>query len=99
MPPDIQGKVFATRRMIAQITAPVAMLIAGPVADYVLEPLMSSSNAFSQFFAPIVGMGKGTGMSLMLVFSGIFGILVGLSGYLIPVVRDVEKIVPDHDSN
>lgn len=98
VPPDIQGKVFATRRMIAQITAPVAMLIAGPVADYVLEPLMSSSNAFSLFFAPIVGMGKGTGMSLMLVLSGIFGILVGLSGYLIPVVRDVEKIVPDHDS-
>lgn len=39
------------------------------------------------------------GMSLMLVMSGIFGILVGLSSYLFPVIREVEKIVPDHDSN
>lgn len=98
VPPDIQGKVFATRRLIAQITAPLAMLIAGPVADYVFEPLMSTQNGFSQIFGFITGIGKGSGMALMLVISGIFGIIVGLSGYFIPVVRNVESIVPDHDT-
>src|SRR3972149_3102172 len=33
--PDLQGRVFATRRLIAQISAPVAMLLAGVLADRV----------------------------------------------------------------
>ena len=38
--PDLQGRVFAARGMIAQISAPVAMLLAGPLADRVFEPAM-----------------------------------------------------------
>ncbi|MFH1447143.1 MAG: MFS transporter [Chloroflexota bacterium] len=38
--PEVQGRVFSVRRLVAQITAPLSMLIAGPLADQVLEPAM-----------------------------------------------------------
>ncbi|HEY5596026.1 MAG TPA: MFS transporter, partial [Candidatus Bipolaricaulota bacterium] len=31
--PGVQGRVFAARRLIAQVTAPLAMALAGPLAD------------------------------------------------------------------
>lgn len=96
--PDIQGKVFATRRLIAQISAPVAMILGGRLADVVFEPAMTSGGTFAQFFQPLVGSGPGAGMGLLFVFSGIFGAVAALSGYLVPAVRQIETRLPDHDA-
>ena len=99
VPPDIQGKVFATRRLIAQISAPVAMILAGRLADVVFEPAMASGGAFARLFEPLVGSGPGAGMALLFVFSGVLGAVVALSGYLVPVIRRVEDLIPDHDAS
>jgi len=96
--PDIQGKVFATRRLIAQISSPVAMILGGRLADAVFEPAMASGGTFAQFFQPLVGSGPGSGMAVLFVFSGILGAVVGLIGYLVPVVRQVETRLPDYDT-
>ena len=96
--PDIQGKVFATRRLIAQISAPVAMILGGRLADVVFEPAMASGGVFAQFFQPLVGSGPGAGMGLLFVFSGLFGAAAALSGYLIPAVRQIETRLPDYDA-
>lgn len=96
--PDIQGKVFATRRLIAQLSTPVAMIMGGRLADAVFEPAMASGGAFAQFFQPLVGCGPGSGMGLLFVFSGVVGAVVGLTGYFIPMIRRVEDILPDHDA-
>ena len=98
VPPAVQGRVFATRRMIAQISFPVAVLFAGPLADRVFEPAMSAGGVFAALFSPLVGTGAGAGMSLMILFSGLLGIAVGLIGYSIPAVRNVEDILPDFDA-
>jgi len=94
--PDVQGRVFAARRLIAQISAPVAMLIAGPLADYVFEPAMRSDGALAGLLGGVVGTGRGAGMALMLALSGVLGVMIGLAGYLFPAVRDAEAILPDH---
>ena len=101
VPPDIQGRVFAVRRMIAQITVPVAMLLAGPLADNIFEPGMRSagSGAMASTFGPLVGVGPGAGMGLMVVISAVLGGFVGLAGYSFRAVRDAEIILPDHDSD
>lgn len=104
VPPDIQGKVFATRRLIAQISAPVAMILGGRLADAVFEPAMAepamaSGGTFARVFQPLVGSGPGSGMALLFVFSGILGAVVGLTGYLFPAVRQVESRLPDHDAS
>jgi len=96
--PDIQGKVFAARRMIAQVTVPAAFLIAGPLADRVFEPAMRDGGSLAGAFGPIVGTGPGAGMALMLIVFGALGALVGVGGYFVRVVRDAETLLPDHDA-
>jgi len=95
--PDLQGRVFSVRRLIAQIAAPVSMLLAGPLADYVFEPAMMENGSLAPMFGNMLGTGPGAGMALMFVISGILGIFVGLGGYLFPVIRDVEVRQLDHD--
>jgi DHA3 family macrolide efflux protein-like MFS transporter len=97
VPPDLQGRVFSSRRLIAWLTQPVTPLIAGVLADYALEPAMGSTNSFSQFFSGLVGIGPGAGMGLLTVFCCLICALVGLSGYFVPVIRDLEQVLPDHD--
>jgi MFS family permease len=95
--PDVQGRVFATRRLIAQITAPVAMLLAGPIADRLFEPAFLTGGALSSsVLAGLVGSGPGAGMGMMFVFSGFLGMLIGFGGYLFPAIRNVEEILPDY---
>ena len=98
VPPAVQGRVFATRRMIAQFSFPIAVLFAGPLADRVFEPAMQGDGAAAALFGPLVGTGPGAGMGLMVALSGVFGAAVGIIGYLVPAVRHVEQILPDFDA-
>ncbi len=95
--PDVQGRVFSTRRLIAWVASPLARLIAGPLADQVMEPAMSQGGTLAGMFGGLVGTGPGSGMSLLFVFSALAGLTVVLGAYFIPIVRDVEEILPDHE--
>jgi MFS family permease len=94
---DLQGRVFATRRLIAWFVTPIATLIVGPLADLVFEPAMSEPSFLSVNFGWLVGVGAGAGMALIIVFCGLAMTGVGLGGYGVRVVRDVESILPDHE--
>jgi hypothetical protein len=95
--PDVQGRVFAARRMISQISFPLALLVVGPLADYVFEPAMQPGGALAEVFGGLVGVGRGAGMALIMVFAGLVTVAVGLGGYLFPAIRNAETILPDHD--
>jgi MFS family permease len=95
--PDVQGRVFSIRRLIAWVSTPLAALVAGPLADRVLEPAMQQGGALAAFFSPWVGTGPGAGMALVFIFTGIGTMLVGLGGYAFPAIREAETILPDHD--
>ncbi|MFN2146519.1 MAG: MFS transporter [Anaerolineales bacterium] len=95
--PDLQGRVFSARRLIAWFTQPISPLIAGALADYVLEPRMMEGGSLSGTFGWLVGTGAGAGMGLVFVFTGVLAALVGLSGYFFPAIRNAEDILPDHD--
>jgi MFS family permease len=94
---DLQGRVFATRRMIAWFVTPIATLLVGPLADLVFEPAMSEPSFLSANFGWLVGVGAGAGMALIIVFSGLAMTGVGIGSYGVRVVRDVESILPDHE--
>ena len=96
--PDVQGRVFAVRRLIAQISVPAAFLVGGFAADLVFEPAMQVGGALAPIFGGILGVGPGAGISLMFVLAGIGGILIGLAGYAFRSVRNAEDILPDHEA-
>lgn len=83
--------------MILQVVCAVAYLIGGPLADYVLEPIMRPGGILAPIFGGIFGTGPGAGMALFYVFTSICLLLVGIGGYAFRTLRDVEDIVPDHD--
>jgi hypothetical protein len=97
--PDLQGRVFSARWLIAWFTNPISPIIGGTLADFVLEPAMKVPNsALAQIFGSVFGTGPGAGMSLLIVICGVGGFLVGLAGYFIPAIRDAESVLPDHDA-
>jgi MFS transporter, DHA3 family, macrolide efflux protein len=95
--PDVQGRVFSARTLIAWMTNPISPIIGGTLGDYVLEPAMRSANGFSSLFGHLVPPGPGAGMALLIVLGGIGGLLAGLTGYFVPVIYHAETILPDHD--
>jgi len=95
--PDLQGRVFSARRLIAWFTNPIAPIIGGTLADFVLEPAMRTQSALSSSFGWLVGTGPGAGMGLLMIFCGLAAGLVGLTGYFIPAIRNAEDLLPDHD--
>jgi MFS family permease len=96
--PDVQGRVFSARRLIAWFTNPISPLIAGVLADFVLEPQMQITSGLSQGFGWLAGTGPGAGMGLLIVFCGFGSALVGLAGYFVPSIHNAETILPDHDT-
>ena len=99
VPPDLQGKVFSIRRLIAWFVTPLAMLIAGPLSDKILEPAMQDpQSALAQATGWFMGTGPGRGMALLFVIGGLLAALVGLCGYMFRVLRDADALLPDFDT-
>jgi hypothetical protein len=96
VPPDIQGRVFSVRRLIAVAAYPLAALVAGPLADYVMEPYMMAAGPGASLFGGLVGTGPGAGMSLIFILAALGGLALTVVASLMPRVRNVEDILPDH---
>jgi DHA3 family macrolide efflux protein-like MFS transporter len=95
--PDVQGRVFSTRRLISWFTTPITPIIAGTLADYVLEPTMQSKNWLSQTFGDLFGTNSGSGMGLLIFACGLGVAGVCIASYMVPNIRNVEDILPDID--
>jgi DHA3 family macrolide efflux protein-like MFS transporter len=95
--PDVQGRVFTARQFIAWLVLPVTQLLAGPLADRILEPAMAEGGSLAPVFSWLVGTGTGAGIGLLFAVTGGLAALASLGGYLFPAVRDAEDILPDHD--
>lgn len=92
--PDVQGRIFATQRLAA-IAGPASMLLAGPLADYVFEPLLAAGGPLAGSVGRLIGVGKGRGVGLMFILLGLLTILTTVGGYLYPRLRRVEEELPD----
>ena len=93
--PDLQGRVFAVRRMIAMSALPLAYLSAGPLAEYVFEPLLRSNGLLASSLGRILGVGPGRGIGLLLILMGLINSAAAVIGYLYPRLRNLENELPD----
>jgi len=95
--PDVQGRVFSARRLIAWLVDPIMPVVSGLMADYVMEPAMNANTGLAQTFGGLVGTSPGSGMSLQFIVSGLLYLSVIAAAWFIPAIRNVETILPDHD--
>ena len=91
----VQGRVFSLRRMIAQAVSPVAILLAGPLADGVFEPLLAPGGGLSSSVGSLIGTGPGRGVGFLYVVAGLATMRRAAVGWLMPRVRLLEQELPD----
>lgn len=92
--PALQGRVFAVQGMLRNCFFPVGFLL----ADRLFEPARQPDSAWAATFGWLVGVGPGAGMGLLFVCTAFFGAILSFSGYLWPAARNVERDLPDFDT-
>jgi MFS family permease len=95
VPPDLQGRVFSASDFISQAMLPFTPLLAGYFGDQIFEPAMGTGGSLVNTFGWLVGTGPGSGFGLLILLCGIGAALVGLAGYLISSIRNVDQLLPD----
>jgi len=95
VPPELQGRTFSVRRMLAQMAIPVSYLSAGPLADGVFEPLLAAGGGLAGSVGSVIGTGPGRGIGFMFVLMGLGTVLLAVLAYLIPSIRNLEDELPD----
>jgi len=93
--PDVQGRVFSMRRLIAQFTAPLGTLIAGPLVDQWLQPAMEPGGALANSLGSVIGVGGGRGAAAVFLFAGALVFLASIAFLGSPRLRNVDTEIPD----
>ncbi|QOY35045.1 MFS transporter [Anaerobacillus isosaccharinicus] len=93
--PTIQGRVFTIRRMLGVSLYPLAIIMAGPLVDKVLNPIMEPGGLLANSVGQIIGVGEGRGIGLLFIIIGILFVIVTATIYLQPKVRNIDKDIPD----
>ncbi len=97
-PPAVQGRVFAARRFIAQISSTFGLLLVGPLVDFVFEPAFDMGGSMTGLVSWFVEPGPGVGMAFVIFLSIVLSSIVALIAYFVRDIRNIEDIVPDFDA-
>lgn len=91
VPTQMQGRVFSTRDTLQFFTRPLGLFLSGILADKVFEPFMQSASPFQQFLSAIVGTGKGSGIAVMFLITGVTGLISSLISLGNPVYKELDS--------
>jgi len=98
VPPELQGRVFATRQMVEQAMTPLAFIIAGPLVEQVFQPLVGSGGWLGDSLRGVVGAGDARGIGLLFVLLGLaqVALAVGALGFArLRAVDLPDAVAPD----
>jgi MFS family permease len=93
--PAVQGRVFALRGMLNQACLPMACLVAGPLADKIFSPMLSTGGVLAGTIGRVSGVGPGQGVGLLMTLMGVLSIAAAGLGWFSPRFRRVENELPD----
>lgn len=94
-PLEMQGRVFATGSMFVQATAPIALVLSGPLADRVFMPMFTERGLLASSVGQVIGVGNGRGIAFMLILMGGVVVIGTAIAYLYPRLRQIEIEMPD----
>jgi len=93
---DVQGRVFAVRRMIAFSIIPIANLLSGPLADRIFTPAMMPGGALANtWVGQVIGVGPGRGAGLLIVIGSLAYSAFSTIHLIHPRIRRVEIELAD----
>ncbi|MXX32555.1 MAG: MFS transporter [Chloroflexi bacterium] len=97
--PEVLGRVFALRVMIGVVAQSTGIIVAGPLADGVFEPLLVEGAALAGSIGQIIGVGEGRGMGLMYILAGFTLIAFATISFIIRPIWRLEDALPDQQSH
>lgn len=95
VPMELQGRVFAGQQMVERSLSIFAYLVAGPLVDQILEPMLAPGGLLANSIGQIIGVGPGRGIGLLFILVGILNIVATLFAYQEPRLRRLEVELPD----
>lgn len=95
VPAEVQGRVFAMRRLVAMSALPLAYVVAGPLADRLFEPWMAPQGSLARVVGGLFGTGPGRGIAVLFIVLGLFTVIAVVAGFLYQPLRDLEDRLPD----
>ena len=95
VPPELQGRVFSLRALMALGATPLSYLLAAPLADGIFEPLLAEGGALSTTLGSLIGTGPGRGIGAFFAVLGVA--IVGVVAYAAsnPHISNIETAIPD----
>ncbi|MBN2556223.1 MAG: MFS transporter [Anaerolineales bacterium] len=96
---DVQGRFFGVENMITTLSFPVGQVFAGLLSDNVFEPGLQPGGYLVDAVGGMTGVGPGAGYGFSIMLSGVLSILVGIAGYMIKAIREIETILPDIEAD
>lgn len=101
--PEVVGRIFSFRIMVTIAAQAVGLLMAGSLAANVFEPnMMPESGQMAEVFGPIIGLGEGRGVGLLVVLVGVVILSMGVISALIRPLRLLEdqlEVAPKSGEN
>lgn len=94
---NVQGRVFALTGAISGAAVPLAAIFAGPLSDYVFEPLMAFDGPWSKaLIGQLIGTGPGRGTGLLFVIVGSCILIAAIIASQHPAIRKLDVHLPDY---
>jgi MFS family permease len=88
IPIELQGRAFSFKYALQSGMVPIGMLLGGILADYFFEPFMLN---VSNPLTLVVGSGKGSGMAVMFLLTGVMGTILSVLGFVSRTLLESEK--------
>jgi len=95
VPADLQGRVFVVRWMISKIGLASSLILAGPLAEWVFEPLLLSNGILADSLGKIIGIGAGRGTGLQFIVLGVLFCLSSIMALCYAPLRLVDTCLPE----
>jgi hypothetical protein len=90
VPVGLQGRVFALRDTLQFLPIPIGLYLGGFMADRVFEPFMLAGSPLRNLLSVLVGTGRGSGMAVIMLMTGIAGFAASLVSIRNPVYRELD---------
>jgi hypothetical protein len=94
VPAHLQGRVFSIQQVATNAATPIGYCLAGPLSEFVFEPLLKPRGLLAGSVGQVIGVGPGRGIGLMFILLGILMIVAAITAYGVRAIRYIDEL-PD----